>query len=485
MITVSNFISELTKKQNIGILAAILIFSLATNSCSVEDIAPNFISPNKPIVDIYGRTLILHGWNTSSSAKGHPERQPWIIESDVEREAKEFGNNFVRYLIFWDGVEPEQGIYNDEYLDKVEERVNWYTSRGMYVLLDMHQDLYSIVFGGDGAPEWALETDGNPIDVAIDGPWWLSNLNPAVIACWKNFWEYSQHKYLQDHYIAMWQKVVERFKDNPYVLGYDLMNEPWGGDLINAFITGDFERRQLTAFYERLIPAIRAIDNDAYIFFEPAPAPVTFGAQSHLGAISDTRSDSRIVYAPHCYPLDVHEGTGYTSASKLQLKNWEEKRQNDVEKHGKIPLMCGEFGGYHDQRDFESFLIDVLNMFDKNTWSWTWWSSDLGSWGPLDVNRDETLVIPYLVRTYPKATSGMLQTFNFNQDSKEFTMYFVNMNTGQPSEIFVPKRHYPNGYDIIVEGSEQWTSSYNDETQVLSLNINEAGVQVKVTVIPI
>ena len=234
------------------ILLPILIILTFTN-CSVEEITPGFVSPNQPIVDEYGRTLILHGWNTSSSAKGHPERQPWIVESDVEREAVEFGNNFVRYLIFWDGVEPERGVYDETYLDKVEERVNWYTSRGMYVMLDMHQDLYSIVFGGDGAPEWALETDGHPIETEIGGPWWLANLNPAVIACWTNFWSYSEHTYLQDHYIAMWQKVVERFKDNPYVLGYDLMNEPWGGDLVKAFVSGDFERKQLTAFYERLI----------------------------------------------------------------------------------------------------------------------------------------------------------------------------------------------------------------------------------------
>ncbi|MEZ5023823.1 MAG: cellulase family glycosylhydrolase [Chitinophagales bacterium] len=298
------------KIKNLFFLSLFSLFLLS--SCSVDDVAPEFSSPNQPILDEFGRTLILHGWNTSSSAKSHPERQPWIIESDIEREATVFGNNFVRYLIFWDGVEPERGVYDEAYLDKVEERVNWYTSRGMYVLLDMHQDLYSIAFGGDGAPEWALQTNGHPIEANIGGPWWLSNLNPAVIACWNNFWGYSDHTYLQDHYIAMWQKVVERFKDNPYVLGYDLMNEPWGGDLIKAFITGDFERNQLTAFYERLIPAIRAIDNDGYIFFEPAPAPVTFGAQSNLKEIKDTRiGESRIVYAPHCYPTDLHEGLGY------------------------------------------------------------------------------------------------------------------------------------------------------------------------------
>lgn len=464
------------------ILLPILIILTFTN-CSVEEITPGFISPNQPIVDQYGRTLILHGWNTSSSAKGHPERQPWIVESDVEREAVEFGNNFVRYLIFWDGVELERGVYDETYLDKVEKRVNWYTSRGMYVMLDMHQDLYSIVFGGDGAPEWALETDGHPIETEIGGPWWLANLNPAVIACWTNFWSYSEHTYLQDHYIAMWQKVVERFKDNPYILGYDLMNEPWGGDLVKAFVSGDFERKQLTAFYKRLIPAIRAVDNDAYIFFEPAPAPVTFGAPSSLKPIADTRvGQSRIVYAPHCYPTDVHEGLGYTESSKIQLKNWERRRQNEVIKHGGIPLMCGEFGGSHNQEGMHDFMVDVLNIFDRNTWSWTWWSSDLGGWGPLDVNREETVIIPYLVRPYPRATSGELQTFSFDQDTKAFEMYFTSLSTGQPTEIFLPTRHYENGYDIKVTGTTQWSHTFDAATQILKLNVEENGVQVKVSI---
>ncbi len=64
----------------------------------------------------------------------------------------------------------------------------------------------------------------------------------------------------------------------------------------------------------------------------------------------------------------------------------------------------------------DEFLIDVLDMFDRNTWSWTWWPSDLGSWGPLDVDREETWIIPYIVRPYPRATSGSLQTFSFDME---------------------------------------------------------------------
>jgi len=469
--------------SKISTLAGIILVALFLFGCEEDSTVPELEMPNQAILDQYGRNLILHGWNTSSSAKGHPERQPWIVESDVERELVEFGNNFVRYLIFWDGVEPERGVYDEEYLDKVEERVNWYTSRGMYVMLDMHQDLYSIVFGGDGAPEWALETSGNPLDTNIDGPWWLANIDPAVIACWVNFWGYSEFQYLQDHYIDMWQHVAERFSNNPYVIGYDLMNEPWGGDLLKTFITGDFEKYQLSAFYDRLIPAMREADPDAYIFFEPAPAPVTFGAPSRLPVIEDTRLDSRIVYAPHCYPFDTHEGTGYTAGSRSQLRDWERNRRFEVNKHGGIPLVCGEFGLAANQDGFEDYMKDVLRMFDRNLWNWTYWSNDRGGWSPLDPDLQETPVLPFLVRPYPKATSGTLLSFEYKFNTGVFSMDFISMNTGMPTEIFIPERHFPDGWEIEVQGA-QWSSDHDWATQTLKLTISEAGKEVHVQISP-
>ncbi len=399
--------------KNIASITICLLVVLLIFSCKEEELS---LGTGNSIVDQYGRVLVLHGLNTSSSAKSEPERQPWIVESDVENEATNLGFNFVRYLIFWDGVEPEKGEYNEAYLDKVEERVNWYTSRGMYVMLDMHQDLYSIVFGGDGAPEWAIKTNGHPLDVDIEGPWWLQNINPAVIAAWTNFWSYSEgNKFLQDHYIAMWQKVVNRFKDNEYVIGYDLMNEPWGGDLIKAFITGDFERKQLSAFYSRLIPAIREVDPFKYIFFEPVPAPVTFGLPSQLKKISNiTSNTSNLVYAPHCYPLDVHEGIGYTSASKTNLRDWERERKIDVEKHGDIPLVVGEFGVSPNMEGFDDFLTDALIMYDRNLWHWAYWSSDPGGWGPWNgLDRIESPIMNHLVRTYARAIAGVPINFSF------------------------------------------------------------------------
>lgn len=437
--------------------------------------ANSFIEDQSIIQDQYGRQLILHGLNTSSSAKSDPERQPWIIESDVEREANEFGFNFVRYLIFWDAIEPQRDVFDDAYLDKVEEKVNWYTSKGMYVMLDMHQDIYSILFGGDGAPEWAVETNGHPINNSGSGPWWLKNIDPAVIASWTNFWSYTNHKHLQDHYIMAWQKVMERFKNNPFVIGYDLMNEPWGGDLIKIFITGEFEKQELTSFYNRIIPVLRTIDNNKYFFFEPTPAPVTFGAASHLQTINDARAgNKKLVYAPHCYPVSLHEGNDYSSGDKKNLKDWNVQRQKDVQTHGNIPLLCGEFGVSPNALGFDEYLTEVLAMFDSHQWNWAYWSNDKGGWSPLDANRNETPIVEHLVRVYPKAVAGKIEAFNFDPIQKIFTLKYTNYpNIAQPTEIFIPKRFFPNGYDLEIVSGNIKSTSYNETNQTLSIDADQ------------
>ncbi len=464
------------KRYYIFILIPLIIFS-----CKKET-NTNSISEDPTIIqDQYGRQLILHGLNTSSSAK-YGNYHPWVSESDVEREDTAFGFNFVRYLTSWVAIEPEKGVYDENYINELETRVNWYTSRGMYVMIDMHQDVYGALVGGNGAPDWACRTNGAaPIILPGGTPWWLKNIDPTVINSWINFWSYSDHKDLQDHYILAWQKIATRFKNNPYVIGYDLMNEPWGGDIIKVFLTGEFERVQLTAFYNRLIPALRNIDPNKYIFFEPTPAPVTFGSPSNLSVIKDTRSTSKLVYAPHCYPYDTHEGNGYTPTSKQQLKDWEKQRLIETIKHGNIPLVCGEFGLSPSQAGFAEYLTDFNEISDRNQWHWTYWSNDLGGWSPLNADKSETAILPHLIRAYPKATAGKLKSFSFDVNTKEFKMTFIsNAAISQPTEIFIPNRHYPNGYILIVNGTTNYTQSFDADKQVLKFSTPENSKEITI-----
>lgn len=398
------------------------------------------------IKDAYGRTVVLHGLNTSSSAKGegggHSDHQPWIKESDVEREFHSFGFNAVRYLIFWGAIEPEMDKYDDAYLAKVKERVEWYTSRKMYVIFDMHQDVYGYGVGGNGAPVWASSYSKTKNLVPDKWPWWMQNMEPTVVKSYVQFFKYKKKKELQDHYIKAWLKVVDMFKDNPYVIGYDLMNEPHGGKL-GKTLAGGFERQWLSAMYKRLIPAIRKEDTSRYIFFEPRSFGVNFGMKSHLPAVKDTIVN-KLVYAPHCYLTFVDVGGDYKKKHKNSLKKWFKYRQKETAKH-QSGLLLGEFGLSPGKKDFDKYLNDIFYRLDAAQGSWTYWSSDLGGWGPLNGDRSPSPILNELLRIYPQAVAGELLSYSYKPAEHKFTMHMMSdTSIHAPTIISIPLQKYPS-----------------------------------------
>ncbi len=125
----------------------------------IESPDPRFIA------DEQGRVVILHGVNVINAAKSDPQGTGGVTESDIAAISGRFGFNSARHLIFWAAIEPEQGVFDSAYLDRVEQRLDWYAKYGIRVVLDMHQDVWSPVFSSefsiDGAPAWATITDGH------------------------------------------------------------------------------------------------------------------------------------------------------------------------------------------------------------------------------------------------------------------------------------------------------------------------------------
>jgi endoglycosylceramidase len=453
-----------------------LIGFLLILSCKKENSISSTVVEDPTIFqDEYGRQLIFHGLNTTGSAKADPERLPWILESDVQREADSFGFSVARFLIFWDAIEPQQGVFDDTYLDKVEQRINWYTAHGMHVFLDMHQDLYSSAFGGDGAPAWAIHANGNPVNSTNNygNLWFLKSLDPAVVACFVNFWEYTQYKELQDHYILMWKKVAERFKNNPTVIGYDLMNEPYAGDLVKN-LNGDFEQGWLTNFYNRIIPAIRSVDDQKYIFFEPTSLGVNNGLGSALHKINDTRSVRRMCYAPHCYPLFIEAAPGpYDASAQMQMKSWEIQRSAEMRKQ-QCPMVIGETGISPSLPGYDQFLNELFGYADSTQSGWTYWSNDFSDWGPLNADRTERPTLQYMIRTYPIAVAGRIKKFSYDPATRFFKLtFFTSAAITKPTEIFIPGRYYPNGWNLTVAGTTNYTQYFNEAKQTLEFSCNE------------
>lgn len=114
-------------------------------------------------VDESGRQVFFNGVNIS--LKGEKKGEKTVYKFDTVREKTiaalhARGINLIRLVLTWDGVEPHPGIYDEVYLDHYREIVSWCERYEIYVILDMHQDLYSSRIG-DGAPS------GPPSQTAI------------------------------------------------------------------------------------------------------------------------------------------------------------------------------------------------------------------------------------------------------------------------------------------------------------------------------
>ena len=287
------------------LLILIIIISVFIPAAIVLILLRFFYRENRKrffIKDSGGRLVIFHGINVISAAKSDPLHVGDTTKDDFLQIAGHWGFNAVRLLLFWEGIEPRKGEYDQAYLTRVRQRLDWCAETGLSVILDMHQDLYSLRFGGDGAPVWAILDDGQPFEQQT--PWELNYKQPAVKAAIDNFWITEKgHPELQEHYIQAMMEAVDKLADHPAVIGIDLYNEPTMATLHGI---RHFEKRYLTPFLQRMINEIRKKKNDLWIFFEPSALGPNQGFRSKLGKLTDPRpEEARLAYFPHIYTLDL------------------------------------------------------------------------------------------------------------------------------------------------------------------------------------
>ncbi|MER0447960.1 cellulase family glycosylhydrolase [Streptomyces sp. Edi4] len=407
------------------------------------------------ITDDQGRALVLTGLNTASNAKSRPDGLPWITEADVGREADELGSDFVRLLIQWRTVEPSPGRYDDGYLDRVAERVRWYGARGFHVMLDLHQDVYGPAVKGNGAPAWATESDGLP--VAARDPWELTYVEPGTVRAFDHFWGTRRAgRDLRAHYAAAWAHVAARFADDPAVLGYDLMNEPFGGSVQGPA----FEAGPLAALYRQTIAAVRAVDHDSWIFVEPEAVSANWGLPSALPYLPDPRGSgerARIAYAPHLYPLPMDLGGGYTGdAGKWvdrTLASWREQTEKTARRLG-APVLIGEYGLDIALPGALRYVEKVRALADAMGAGTAYWSNDPGSWAPWDQSLRPTPLLPVLDRPEPRAIAGDPVAYGWDEASRTLSLRWrPQAGVRGDTEVHLPARFFPEGG--VVTGAER------------------------------
>src|SRR5690606_28770492 len=145
------------------------------------------------------------------------------------------GFSVIRLIVHWSRIEPVRGQFDDAYLDEVDAYVRAAAEHGIYTVIDMHQDAYTAFIatedpsecppgstphkGWDGAPAWAVLTDG--LGTCDTGD---RNSAPAVQRAWNHFYDNTDG--IRDRFVASWAHVARRFAGRPEVAGYNLLNEP-------------------------------------------------------------------------------------------------------------------------------------------------------------------------------------------------------------------------------------------------------------------
>jgi endoglycosylceramidase len=390
--------------------------------------------------------------NVANCAKSTPGFVGWHTKADFARMQK-WGFNCVRYLVFWEAVEPKEGAYDETYIDSVIERIRWMEELGIDVVIDFHQDLYARKFTGNGFPDWAVHDNGIPFHQR--SRWNYNYFEKAVLRSYEYFWA---SRTLQDRYIDMVEHFVRRVDALPNVAGVDIMNEPFPG------INLHFESGALSAFYTDMQAMWRRNVFSAPMLFEPVmynsgglPTGLTF------------QPGARCVFAPHYYDPLCHEGYGYGRFAKFWMRLWARERAKDAQRFH-TPLLYGEFGIASAIKGHLAYLSDFLDLLDQYQASWTYYSYDKSgaeSFGIVDEAGNERDNLGVLVRAYPQRIAG--DTPVFRQEGNHFDLSYKANDAKAPTVVFVPPRL--KGVKAIFNGH---AVSPDSKTDLLHLD-NEGG----------
>ncbi len=406
------------------------------------------------IKDSQGRVVILRGINAGGDSK-IPPFIPFASEASAAQ-IKSWGMNFVRYVTVWEGLEPTEGVYDTAYLDDMANRVNWLTSRGIYVFIDMHQDLFAREFCGDGAPQWASTGDPSQLAVPCGQNWFLNYPSPPVEQSFTRFWTDTT---LQSHFIDAFKLIAQKFRNNSMVVGYELFNEPWNGN----FTGSTFEKYYLAPFYQKVIDAIRTEDPGAMIFFEPYV--LTGGIpQSNLPSLQR----SNLVYAPHFYAIGVTTGgTTNITAAVNGIDQDLTLVQQKAQALG-TPEILGEFGAAPTTTG-TALIQGYYDMLDKHLMGGTIWDYAVAdTWnneGMSLVNADlsERPYVNAVVRPYPMAIAGIPTLISFSTTTNDFRLEFEEDGVTAPTVIYIPPRVYPAGISVQTSDGVYVTDTASSE----------------------
>lgn len=270
----------------------------------------------------------------------------------------EMGMNVLRLPFWWRNLMDEEGNFygydaslKDPYaaaFRRIDDFIALAGKYGLYVILDMH-----------GVPGSQNGSDHSGVDGHDDK------------AAASEFFFGDKAKANQELFYSLWEVIANRYKGNPVVAGYDLMNEPYCTYRYSKpFGMGDTQlRTMLWDIYDAAYQKIRAVDPDHILIMEATWDPVDLPSPSRYGW-------ENIIYEYHNYLYD-----DYDNKNGQQLENMKKKLKAISNRNFEVPSYLGEFSFFNNIEAWD----DGLTLLDEAGISYTTWTykttATNGNWG--------------------------------------------------------------------------------------------------------
>lgn len=463
--------------------SSILLFLLAASQVRSDY---KVTGPKKLLKNPEGYYRVLHGPNVAF--KEPPYLPPIIDHYDAQNsfseqdaiQLKSWGTTVIRLTFYWEGVEPAREQYNQTYIGNMKKIVDICAKHDIEVLLDLHQDAASKYYCGEGIPDWAVVRRPDfpaPLNIMME---YDEDGYPTTESCLQTvfpnyYWSYaveelfqdlfSNKRGIRDNFANMWRQIALAFRDTPNVIGYEIMNEPWVGNLYerpSRFFFGGEEN--LYTLYIVIHDAIREVDQLKIVMFENSfTDSLTHSLKT--APVSDEWKD-RIIHSYHLYCSTVGDPTSTFWCNALHI--FQDNSFEAMRRRWGVGGFLTEFGAISGApgagMDTMEYLIERVA---KNFHSWAYWqykfyndfttcarpSEDegyIGGDGKVIVDK-----VRILARPYAHKICGEPLTTSWSEGVYEFKFKAVNECARQTTHFYLSEELiFVNGFDVEFEGCE-------------------------------
>jgi endoglucanase len=273
----------------------------------------------------------------------------YFFNEDDVRFIRSLGCNLIRVALNYRQFESDEAPfeYQEEGFTQLDKLIGWASAHELYVILDLHA-----VQGWQNAG-------------------WHSDNHIGAALLWGQ-------KVFEDRAVGLWEALARRYRDEAYVAGYNVVNEP-NTDQIHW----------LNRYYRRVTEAIRAVDADHILFFEGNRDSQQFDGLDHP-------FDDNAVYSSHLYiPPGLDDGNYPGEFDGIyydrdQIRKDYQGRRAFSQRHD-VPHWLGEFGTIIANPALEEsrmrVMADWIGVVEEQQDHWTIWNyKDIGLMGAVYIH---------------------------------------------------------------------------------------------------